>query len=421
MARTTDLVHSLIELTNRKDLTIDTLRDALHSARIQVERWRDEAELKGASMSRTMNEVRSTLDSERRAFAEREEIWCRRCEELETTARMDKSSYEQRLKVTAQELRRALDRVEELERQVQAAQSLRVKERMDTTLITTQNQVIAAKDRQLASAASDKAQLEEQLATATSVVKAQKQIITAKESELKVASVEISRLETEAAKPQREPQPSQAMCAQAVSLVTQLEELKSSYERRALSEREELTARVDELSRRNAELNEAHAKGKADFTALQAQLQKERDERARWARARIDLLTKFIQQSSQPHHLHDLEAVHPVPPRFSADIATASYKHPSSPYHTPQHHVSSPSSRAFASPYLQSAPPPPPHTPQNPTSTSFITPSTPVPAGHGAALSPAGAFSSADAVPAPMLKTTLGGEITPPPPGSTVY
>lgn len=427
MPRTKDLVHSLIELTNRKDLTIDALRDALQSARIRVEHWRDEAELKEVSMSRTVKEVRSTLESERRAFAEREEMWCRRCEELETAARIDKSSCEQRLKATAQELRRALDRVEELEQQVQAAQSLRSKDRMDAALITTQNQVIAARDRQLASAASDKVQLEEQLATATSLVKAQKQVITAKEGELKVASVEISRLETEVAKQQYEPHASPTMCAQAVSLVTQLEELKSSYERRALSDREELSARVDELSRRNAELNDINVKGKADFMTLQAQLQKERDDRARWARARIDLLTKFIQQSSQPHYLHDLEAVHPVPPRNPADMGTSpsSYKHPSSPYHF-QHHVPSPSSRTFASPYFQgSALPPPPHTP-NHTSSSTIPPSTPGPVGRGGvALSPAGAFSPADAAPAPGQKTTtlVGGELftTPPPPGSAVY
>ena len=327
-----ELMHNLVSSGCKKDVLIETLRSTLGNARQELERSRARAERARVTedlVKGLRHEVRQTqrrCDEERRAFAKREEAWATRCEDLERLVAAEKGAaaeggaakagLERRLRALGEELKKSLDGHAEAERRLRAEADAR---RNDAAVLRAEA-VDALRGR---------GEVDERLAGVAMVAEQQKELLSTKEklrcdaerarAQLQGENLELRRsvaeMQTQLLSGQRHERehvaPLEVELGRAREQVRELKHHAKLREkqfeemlRAADGVKDEVTqlrgrlTTYDALADRAADLDGANREYEERCAHLATQLERERSERAQWARARIELLTQFCDSSA---------------------------------------------------------------------------------------------------------------------------
>ena len=263
-----------------KDLLVDALRETLAEARGELDRARRRAEraadgeaqsaVKVHSLKSELEVLREQGETERRAFRMREEAWAKRCTDVEP-------KLEAKFNAMQEELRRTVLAKEEtlrVERQARFDDEARHRTRLADTdnklaataaLVEKQKSILDTKDRLIAQLQAD--------------VQQARDLVAARDKQVDILARGSNDLRDEIAR------------LRAKSLTN--DDLRDEISRlRAKS----LTN--DDLRTRLRLLEDEKSSLAYQLASANTQIHHERDERAKWAQARIDVLTHFNASSS---------------------------------------------------------------------------------------------------------------------------
>mmetsp|Transcript_20694 Transcript_20694/g.63958 ORF Transcript_20694/g.63958 Transcript_20694/m.63958 type:complete len:290 (-) Transcript_20694:107-976(-) len=269
----------------QRDLVVEALRETLAEVRIELERARRNAAKIGESEAATsakLRELRYQMESaredgerERRAFGEREALWAKRCaalsEKSKDEASSQKTSFDVRVGALKEELRRSLDG------KALAEEALLRERRVKDGLLAS-------------SEAARRALVKENVELRSALARAR----DATEENVRASHLARDR--------------------HIEALKRTVAELRHDASRL----RDSLAA--DGLRQRT--LRDDNARLSRQLAAAAADIDRERQERVRWARARIDVLTNFSSSDDTTTKL-------PPPPGLSS---SALYDDELSPY-----------------------------------------------------------------------------------------